>query len=108
MSGGHFDCDPYHIGQSARQLARYLRKCRSNQTDEFGWKPSHPPEVMSKLEECLETLLKAATQLHAVDYLICGDLGTKSFLKAFDTINDSFFRDQCNPPDGEENFYSDN
>lgn len=80
MSGGHFDYFQYRFNDVAEQLYEYIQRCKSDEVDECGWKPEHPPEVLKRFEETERMIRVCAIYLQRVDWLICGDDGDDDFL----------------------------
>lgn len=84
MSGGRFDYIQYRISQAADEVNQYIRRCESDERDEYGYKPEYSPETLQKFRECELTLRKASVMLHRVDYLASGDDGEDSFHSRLD------------------------
>jgi hypothetical protein len=79
MSGGHFDYIQYRISQAADEVCQYIRRCESDERDEYGYKPEFSKETLEKFRECELTLRRASVMLHRVDYLASGDDGEDQF-----------------------------
>lgn len=80
MSGGAFSYIQYRINDAADELYKYLERCKSDEVDEFGWKPEHPPEIIQKFEETERMLRVCSIYLQRVDWLISGDDGDDDFI----------------------------
>ena len=76
MSGGHFDYRQYHIQEIAETLdldlteSAYVRDELSIETKEF-------------MKETLYLLRDVAARVHALDYLLAGDIGEDSLLEYY-------------------------
>lgn len=79
MSGGHFDYVQYRIQQAADEVSSYIRRCESNEVDEYGYKPEYSKKTIEKFCECEEALRRAFIMLNRMDWLICGDDGEETF-----------------------------
>jgi len=79
MSGGEFDYVQYRIEQAADELESYIRRCESEEVDEYGYKPGYKEETLAKFRECEQTLRRSAVMLHRVDWLASGDDGEEDF-----------------------------
>lgn len=77
MSGGHFDYRQYHIQEIAETLdldlteSDYVREELSIETKEF-------------MKETLYLLRDVAARVHALDYLLAGDIGEDSLLEYYE------------------------
>jgi len=77
MSGGHFDYRQYHIEQIAETLesdlteSAYVREELSTEAKDF-------------MRETLELLIDVAARVHALDYLLAGDIGDDSLLEYYE------------------------
>lgn len=72
MSGGHFDYVNYRIEDAAEELRRVIG-------DE-----KYSGKVKKSLEETARTLEEAAIRIREADYLVSGDYGKESYLKALE------------------------
>ena len=79
MSGGYFDYVQYRITQAADEVDQYIRRCESDDTDEYGYKPEYSDETIAKFRECEKTLRRAGEMLQRVDWLVSGDDGEECF-----------------------------
>lgn len=79
MSGGKFDYVQYRIYQAADELEQYIRRCESDEVDEWGYKPTYTEETILKFHECEQMLRKASTMLDRIDWLASGDDSEESF-----------------------------
>jgi len=76
MSGGHFDYRQYHIQEIAETLdldlteSDYVREEFSIETKEF-------------MKETLGLLRDVAARVHALDYLLAGDIDEDSLLEYY-------------------------
>lgn len=76
MSGGHFDYKQFEIRDCQVKLEEYLAKGK--------FSPDETPAVIEKYRQTVLILQLAHEALHAVDFLICGDTGSDSFLYDWD------------------------
>jgi hypothetical protein len=79
MSGGHFDYDQFRISNIADSIQVEIDK---NNIEENGYKREYSPEVIEEFKKAIKILKLASTYAHKIDYLISGDYGNESFLKA--------------------------
>ncbi len=83
MSGGHFDYQQFRLNDLADQVQAYIDRCTSDETDEYGYKPTLSPEALDCLRTCRQTLIKAGNMLHSVDWCICGDTDEEDMIREF-------------------------
>lgn len=74
MSGGHFDYKQYHIEQIAEILQQDLNE-NDYVREEFS---------ISFMEETLELLKDVAARVHALDYLLAGDIGEEDLIEYYE------------------------
>ena len=74
MSGGHFDYRQYHIEQIAEILQQDLNE-NDYVREEFS---------ISFMEETLELLKDVAARVHALDYLLAGDIGEEDLIEYYE------------------------
>jgi hypothetical protein len=83
MSGGHFDYQQYRLNDLADQVQAHILRCTSDETDEYGYKPTMSPEGLVCLCTCRDTLRKAGNMLHSVDWCISGDTDEDTMIREF-------------------------
>lgn len=76
MSGGHFDYIQFQIDGAASEIDTLLK------VESYSSKLHS--EIIEKFIEARNTLRKAATMLHRIDWLVSGDDGNETFLKRWD------------------------
>jgi hypothetical protein len=84
MSGGHFDHSEFHLQQIAEELERLIETNGSTEKDDQGnfVYHSYPPEIIAHFR-CAAALMRIAYDYaHCIDYLLSGDYGEESFLRA--------------------------
>ncbi len=81
MSGGHFQYQQFRLNDLADEVDAYILRCTSDETDEYGYKPTMSPEALDCLRLCRDTLIKAGDMLHSVDWCICGDTCEETMIR---------------------------
>lgn len=79
MSGGHFNYIQYRVTEAADGVERYIARCEGTETDEWGYKPELPDDILEKFKLCQRMLKLAGDMLHRCDWLASGDDGEDSF-----------------------------
>lgn len=83
MSGGHFDYQQYKISEIADEIQRLIDCNHNIDLNEWGDPigTDFSDDVVSKLQEAVVILRKAAIYVQRIDYLVCSDDSPESFLK---------------------------
>ena len=81
MSGGYFDYKEYHIGVIAAEIKYILDNFDFVEFEDLLDDKSKREEVLTKLKEGYEIMLKAKIYATRIDYWLEGDDSTNSFLQ---------------------------
>lgn len=79
MSGGHFDYRQYHIQEIAETLQQDLNE-NDYVREEFS---------ISFMKETLELLKDVVARVHALDYLLAGDIGEEDLIEYYERRKNS-------------------
>ena len=85
MSGGHFDHRQYAFEDIAQTLQHDIDINDSKEKDEYGHDLGrhYPPEVIERFKRTVKLLRKCSDMVHEVDWLLSGDSGPETFMKAW-------------------------
>ena len=84
MSGGHFDYGNYRMHDWKDQIEHLIETNDSDEKNSWGDAVGYhyPPEIIAKFRKAVELLTVLDRLMHHIDYLVSGDYGEDSFLRA--------------------------
>lgn len=86
MSGGHFNYQQHRLEDIAQEIDHLIETNDSTELDQWGSEIGfqYPPEIIEKFKLTAKTLRQANAMVHRVDWLVSGDDGDGTFLKAWE------------------------
>jgi hypothetical protein len=90
MSGGHFDYDQHRVTGIAESIQALIDTNDDSSKDEWDEEIGrhYPPEIVEQFKAAVATLRLAAQMAHNVDYLVCDDYGSDTFLREMRKLSD--------------------
>ena len=85
MSGGHFNYQQYAFEDIAQNLQHDIDINDSTEKDEYGHDlgQHYSPEVIKRFKNTVKLLRKCSDMVHEADWLLSGDSGEETFMKAW-------------------------
>ena len=91
MSGGHFEYNQFRIDDITDEIDELIE---ANNTPK---RENYPPEVIERFKVASKTLKVARKMAHEIDWLVCGDTGTDSFIKRWNLDRDEELKQDAGP-----------
>lgn len=80
MSGGHFDYQHHRLNDIIAELKHLIDINDSKELNEYGERIGYgfSEETINVFKDTVNLATKVYNNIHAIDYLICGDIGEET------------------------------